>query len=303
MEKNMYIVTGATGRTGRIVTNILLNQGKDVRAIARDTDKLRDLETNGAKILSGNLEDKNFVVRAFQGAKAAYLMVPPNNEAEDFLDYQMKVADNQAEAIKKNKITHAVLLSSVGAELTEKAGVVQGLHYMEKRLNRIKSLNIKHIRATYFMENLFQTIQMVKSSNKLSLPFNHNLKFPMTAKRDVAKVAVQHLLDLDFEGKSVDYVLGQRDLSFTEVADILGKAIGITNLEYTQTSYENTRTAWVRSGISESVADAYIEFIRGINEGRIFENVERTPENTTPISIEEFSRQYALLYENSRAMA
>ncbi|MEX0778944.1 MAG: NmrA family NAD(P)-binding protein [Balneolales bacterium] len=299
----MYVVTGATGRTGRIVTNILLNYGKKVRAIARNRDKLHDLEVQGARIVSGNLEDKDFVIQAFRGANAAYVMIPPNLEADNFYEYQVRVAENQAAAIEQNDVKYAVTLSSVGADLPEKAGVAQGLGYMEQCLNQIESLNVIHVRGTYFMENLFHTIEMVKSSDKVALPFNPKLKFPMVGKRDVAKVAVQKLLDLDFAGKEIKYVLGQRDVSFSEVTQILGKVIGMKDIAYSQTSYENTRTSLVRSGMSESVADAHIEFIRSINEGRIFENIERTPENTTPISIEEFSRQYALLYENSRAMA
>lgn len=294
----MYVVVGATGKTGRIITNILLNHGKDVRAVARNTAKLRELAINGAEAFPGNIEDNDFLVRAFKGVKAAYVMIPPNISSGDIRDFQIRVADNQAEAIEKNNIQNVVSLSSVGAQLTEKAGIAQGLHYMEHRLNRIESLNVKHLRATYFMENLFQTIEMVKSVNKLSLSFSPKLKIPMAGKRDVAKVAVQHLLNLDFKGKSVDYVLGQRDVSIYEVTEVFGKAIGSADLAYSQISYESYRNALMRSGMSESVAAAHVEFVRSINEGRVFEAVERSPENTTPISIEEFSRQYALLYES-----
>ena len=79
---------------------------------------------------------------------------------------------------------------------------------------------------------------------------------------------------------------------------VLGKAIGNRDLTYSQIMYENSRSALVRAGYSDSVADAIVDYVRAVNEGRIFKGVNRTSENTTPISIEEFSRQYALIYES-----
>lgn len=294
----MYVLTGATGKTGRIISNILLNHGQKVRAIARNAERLSHLEDNGAEIMPGDLENENFVLKAFQGAKAAYVLIPPNVNAENFTEYQIGIIENIASALEKSDITHVVALSSVGAHLPENNGVVKGLHYMEQRLNKIESLHVKYIRATYFMENLFQTIEMVKANNRLALPVDPHLKFPMTGKRDVAKVIVQHLLDLDFEGKSVDYVLGERDVSFAGITEVLGKAIGRYDLSYSQVTYDSTRKSLIKKGMSESAADAHTEFLHAINEGYLFGETERTPENTTPISIEEFSRQYALLYES-----
>ncbi|MEX0686377.1 MAG: NmrA family NAD(P)-binding protein [Balneolales bacterium] len=294
----MYVITGATGKTGRIISNILLNQGNNIRVIARNEKRLWDFEEHGAEIMPGNLLDKDFVVRAFKRAKIAYIMIPTDPVSGDIYQLQKTLVDNYIEAILQSDITHVVTLSSVGAHLPDRVGIVQGLYYMEQRLNQIEQLNLLHVRATYFMENLFRTIDMVKSAGKIMMSFNPRLKFPITAKRDVAKVIVQHLLDLDFDGKFVRYVLGERDLSFNEVADVLGKAIGNRDLIYSQIMYENARSALVRSGMSESVADAQVDFIRAVNEGRVFERVKRTSDNTTPISIEEFSRQYALIYES-----
>jgi len=39
----MYVVIGATGNTGKIVTKTLLSQNKKVRAIGRDAERLNSL--------------------------------------------------------------------------------------------------------------------------------------------------------------------------------------------------------------------------------------------------------------------
>lgn len=44
----MYVITGATGHTGRAIVEKLLAQGKQVRAIARSTAHLQPLAAKGA---------------------------------------------------------------------------------------------------------------------------------------------------------------------------------------------------------------------------------------------------------------
>ena len=53
---------------------------------------------------------------------------------------------------------------------------------------------------------------------------------------------------------------------------------------------EEARKAMAGMGMSESVIDAFLEMERGFNEGRIRPTRERSPENTTPTTLEEFAR-------------
>ena len=52
----------------------------------------------------------------------------------------------------------------------------------------------------------------------------------MIATRDIAQVAAQLLLRLDFSGHSTRELLGQRDISMQEATRIIGKAIGKEDL-------------------------------------------------------------------------
>ena len=63
----MYVITGATGNTGRAVAEILLAAGKPVRVIGRSEDKLKALADKGAETAVGSLEDEGFLVEAFNG--------------------------------------------------------------------------------------------------------------------------------------------------------------------------------------------------------------------------------------------
>ena len=50
----MITVMGATGHTGRKVTEILLHAGERVRALGRSETRLAELERAGADVLAGD---------------------------------------------------------------------------------------------------------------------------------------------------------------------------------------------------------------------------------------------------------
>ena len=74
----MYVVTGATGNTGTVVAKELLSQGAKVRAIGRRAGRLTSLALLGAEPFVGDMSDKETATRAFTGAQAAYVMIPPD---------------------------------------------------------------------------------------------------------------------------------------------------------------------------------------------------------------------------------
>ncbi len=53
----MYAVTGATGHTGKIVAQRLLDEGKQVRVIGRDEKRLESLKLAGAEPVVCDLTD------------------------------------------------------------------------------------------------------------------------------------------------------------------------------------------------------------------------------------------------------
>lgn len=283
-----YVITGATGNTGSRIAKALLSRGNKVRAIARNADKLAELKAAGAETLAGNQEDVSFLAEAFKGADALYFMIPPNYGAADFRGYQNKLADAGVAALSRSPVKHVVSLSSIGAHLPQKAGVVQGLHDMEQKLNTLGDIHIVHLRPAYFMENLFGLVGVVKQLGILGSPVRADLSFPMVATQDIAEVAVRRLSSLDFEGRQIHYVLGPRDISFTEAAPIIGKALGKPDLSYIAFPYEEAKKAMMGMGLSESAATAMVEFVESMNEGRVMSDYRRTPDATTPTTLEQF---------------
>jgi uncharacterized protein YbjT (DUF2867 family) len=280
----MYVVTGATGNTGSIVADALLAAGNKVRVVGRDAVRLQRFVREGAEAFTGNMSDAAALTKAFSGARAAYLMLPPVKSRED----QERQSDAIAKAVKESGLRFAVHLSSYGAHVPEGTGPVAGLHSSEQKLNSISGLNLLHLRAAYFMENNLAASSMIQGMGIFGHALLPDLKLPMIATRDVGDYAAQRLLHLDFSGKQTRELLGERDLSMTEATAVIARGIGKPDLRYEQLPYDHVQQALTKMGIPPKTAALYIEMYKAINEGVLAAQEARSPENTTPTSFEQF---------------
>ena len=60
----MYVVTGATGNTGHVVANRLLDQGKKVRVIGRNRERLQPFVARGAEAFVADVKDQAALAKA-----------------------------------------------------------------------------------------------------------------------------------------------------------------------------------------------------------------------------------------------
>ena len=282
----MYAITGATGNTGSVIIEKLLAAGKKVRAIGRHADRLQAFAARGAEAFVADVEDAASLTKAFAGAGAVYAMIPPNMSAPDALSYSKSVADALAWAIEENGVKHAAVLSSIGADKPDKTGPVLGLHYLEEKLNAISALNALYLRPGYFMENVLMQVGVIKSFGLMAGPLKADLKLPLIATRDIGAAAGDALLKLDFEGKRTRELLGERDVSYSELAPIIGHAIGKPGLMYLKLPGMQLKPAMMQMGLSSSLADALLEMSESLNTGYMRALEPRSSQNTTPTKVE-----------------
>ncbi len=292
----MYVITGATGNIGSKLTEILLSNGKSVRMISRNSDKMKPFVEKGADDFEGDILNTEFLTKAFQGAEAVFAMEPPDMTAENARRYTNAIGESIATAIKNAGVKYVVNLSSVGAHLEKGAGIVQGLRDQEERLNKLERVNVLHLRPAFFMENILGMMPMIKQDKIMASTISGDKKFPMVATQDIAQVAAERMINLDFEGKQVRYILGERDVSYNEVTEILGKELGMADLRYVQVPEEQVRSHLRQWGVSESVSDEYMELMEGIENGLINEDAKRTNETASATRIEDFARVFANIY-------
>jgi len=284
----MYVILGATGNTGKVVAETLLDSGQKVRVVGRSKARLEGFSILGAEVFEANLADSAAVTKAFAGARAVYALLPPDPTSPNYRAHQDEETNSIAIALEAARVTHAVTLSSFGADKPDKTGPVLGLHVMEQRLAQIPKLNALHLRAGYFMENTLPQAGIIKSLGTMAGPVKADLALPAIATRDIGAAAAEALLKLDFTGQQTHELLGQRDLTYLQMAKIIGAAIGIPNLSYVQMPAEQTIQAMTQMGMSKSFATLICEMADALNSGYMRHLEPRSAANTTPTSFEEF---------------
>jgi uncharacterized protein YbjT (DUF2867 family) len=288
----MIAVTGATGRTGRAAAEALLSKGETVRVIGRDAKKMARFVELGAKAVVGNVEDIASMTEAFDGASAVYLVLPEDISQPDLRAHQERVSDCYAAAINNAHVRFVVNLSSIGAQHAQNTGPIVGLHNQEQKLNRIAGLDVLHLRAAYFMENLFMSIAPVRSTGTLPGGLRADAAMAWIATKDIGEYAASRLAARDFSGSSVQELHGQRDISMQEAASIVGCAIGKPNLAYVQVPSAVLGQVMVEMGLPKKTAELLIEMWDGANAGLIAAQEVRSARNTTPTRLESFVSEF-----------
>ena len=289
-------ILGATGKVGSKTVNNLLGKGHTLRIIARHADKLQEFANkDGVEIHAGDSFDSSFLVQVMKGSDVALLMMPTSLEAQNAGDYQDKMGNAQIEAIKKSGIKKVLFLSSVGGHTEEHTGMVAGLARQELRLKQLEDVDVLILRPSYFMENFLTNISLIKNMGINGSTISTDKHFPIIATADIAKVAAEKLNDLSWKGKAILPLLGPKDYSMNEVTRALGASINKPDLQYIQFPDEQAKQSMLQWGISESVAQAYVEMTEGINLG-YFNTEKRDASSTTQTTIEEFAKTFAYVY-------
>jgi len=284
----MYTILGATGNIGSVITKKLLEKGEKVRVVGRNPGRLQQYVHKGAEAFVADVKDAEALTKALTGARAAFLMMPPGMTSPDYRADQELESYAISVAARNSGLQYAVNLSSIGAQAPAGTGPILGQHDCERKLNAVEKLNVLHLRPASFMENHVSAIEMIQMMGIFAGALRPDLKIPMIATRDIGVYAAGRLLNLDFSGKQMQELLGERDLTMSEVAGVISRAIGKPDLRYLQFTYEQVEQALVKMGISAKTAAAFIEMFQGMNDGIVAGLEPRSAENTTPTSIETF---------------
>jgi NAD(P)H dehydrogenase (quinone) len=261
----MFAVMGITGNVAGAVADTLLQHGKKVRGIVRDSAKARTWEAQSVEIVTSNYDDH--LITAFSGVEGVFVMIPPNMVPEPgFPDSVVRIAAIK-KAILAVKPPRAVFLSSWGSEKTSGLGLIAPNRILEQELGDT-GVPSAFLRPAWFMENLGYSLSAARSTGNY-FSFYQPLERPyaMVATKDVGRIGAQTLLE-GWQRNRVIEISGPIAYSSKDAAAALGAAIGRPIA-----AVAVPRDSWVRSlaqnGMPPDRSGAYIEMVDSLNSGWI----------------------------------
>src|SRR5262252_3332449 len=228
---NPILVTGAAGRVGavgRTVVELLLRQGKTVRAMVREEDEraqaLRDL---GAEVVAGDLLDLESMHRAIAGCETMYFGMSVS-------DTYLAATVNVAAVARHHGVKAFVNMSQMTVSqmsITETTpSPQQKLHWLAEQALNWSGLPVVHVRPTVLLEGFFLilTPDSVREANQIRVPFGEGKTSPV-AVEDVARVIAALLVNPQPHIGKIYHLTGPQseDMHFhaQEYSQALGRSI------------------------------------------------------------------------------
>jgi uncharacterized protein YbjT (DUF2867 family) len=222
------LVTGAAGRVGgigRTVAELLLKQGKAVRAMVRKDDhRAQALREMGAEVVVGDLLDLHSMHKSIAGCETMYFGMSVS-------DAYLAATVNVAAVAKHYGVKAFINMSQMTLaqmSITETTPSPQHkLHWLAEQALNWSGLPVVHVRPTVLLEGFFLifTSESVRESDEIRLPFGEGRTSPV-AVGDVARVVAALLANPRTHVGKTYHLTGPRSEDIHYYAGEYSEALG-----------------------------------------------------------------------------
>jgi uncharacterized protein YbjT (DUF2867 family) len=307
--KNMaspILVTGAAGRVGavgRTVTELLLKQGKAVRAMVRSEDQraqaLRDI---GAEVVVGDLLDLQSLHRVIAGCETMYFSMSVS-------DTYLAATVNVAAVAKYHGVKAFINMSQMTLSqmsITETTTSPQHkLQWLSEQALNWSGLPVVHIRPTVFLEGFFLLFlaDSIKESSQIRLPFGEGKTAPVSAE-DVAGTVAALLTDPQPHIGKIYHLTGPQSENMNFFAGEYSKALGRT-ITYQDIPVEPWRDALLARGFPAHLVH-HLATMADLHRAGRYDRMSSdvlTLTGQAPLSVQEFVRKNTATFTASTKAA
>jgi uncharacterized protein YbjT (DUF2867 family) len=269
------LVTGATGRQGGAVAARLLDDGWRVRALTRSpsSPKALALKESGAEVVHGDLDDRDSLDRALDGAWGVFSVHAGAYEGGPYghdLEHESRTAATLGAAAKDAGVTHLVHSSSVGVDrsIESEMDMLQRKAEAERAI-RGSGVPWTILRPSAFMENTFDSPRELRDGALVSL-LRADTYEPLIAADDIAAFAAIAFADPEAHAGKV-YDLAGDDMTQADKAALIGRVVGrevpYVGITVEQIAADSPTTAKMIGIINRHRLDVDIAALRRIHPG------------------------------------
>ncbi len=259
----MYVVAGVSGHTGSLVARNLLDRGEPVRVIVRNREHIYKWRDRGAEVVVADLQDAQALAFVLEGMKGAYLLTPQTVYDSNPLDKWARQNQSIVSAVEKTKLINVVFLSAIGAHQGKHTGLMQALHDAEQKFLKAQ-VPVTILRSAFFYENWISALDSVHKKSVLPAFFKPSQSVPMVAVEDVARTAVDLLLN-PVESHRVVELSGPREYSAQDILKMLEQNLQ-KRLDLLPFSKGGWKAIWGEEGLSEEMSELLNETYEGFNK-------------------------------------
>ncbi len=288
MRSPLFLITGATGSTGRAAVDLLLEHGHQVRAfVHQEGENSARLQQRGAEIAVGDLLDFTTVRPALEGVAEAYFVYPIAPGLIEATAYF-------AQAAKEAAVTAIVNMSQISARRAAKSHAAFN-HWVAERVFDWSGLAVTHLEPTFFAEWFLYYAQSIKDG-LVQLPFGESKHAPIAAE-DQARVIASILEHPAAHRGKTYHLFGPQEYTYPEAFALIAQILGHP-ITYERIPYEVFREQWSKRR-SPFVGQHLVEVAHDHAAG-VFSGTDDVIERITgqkPMGLEEFIRKHRRAFE------
>jgi NAD(P)H dehydrogenase (quinone) len=280
-ETELFLITGATGKTGAHTVGLLRERGHRVRAFVHTLDeRAAQLAEQGAEIVAGDLRDFPAVSSAMTGVTAAYFCYP----IEPGL---LEATAIFAQAASDAGVHAIVNMSQISARRESKSNAARTHWIAERLLDRTAPVTT-HLRPTFFTS--WQTLFWVRHHEEgiYRLPMADARHAPIDA-TDQANVIAAILANPDPHNRQIYPLFGAEELNYHQIAAKVQDTLGIA-VRYEPIDIPTFAAGLTAAGVSPYLVQHLSSVVQDYRDG-IFSGMNNFVEligGTKPITVDDY---------------
>ncbi|MGB8292188.1 NAD-dependent epimerase/dehydratase family protein [Rhizobium ruizarguesonis] len=293
-----FLVTGATGETGRYTVQRLLEKGHAVRAMVHRQDERADaLRSEGAEVVVGDLFEHDDVIRAAAGATSAYFCYPVRPGIIQTTAYF-------ADAAKRAGLKAVINMSQISAREDSKSHAARD-HWIAERIFDWSGVPTIHLRPTFFSQWLLYPFarKTIVEQSIIDLPYGAGRHAPIAAEDQARLIATLLAEPAAHIGKT--YTLhGPTELDQPGIAAAISEVLG-RKISYQPLTIPAYRDRLEKFGLPEFLIQHFcaiaLDYQNGIFSGadKIIAEVTGVP----PMTVQDFVTSHRAAFNTLNAAA